>query len=238
MIATGPKETVIVVHGSFDAPVGDNKKWFELSEADSDNPNFTTLLDQALIRRGTVARCWAHCERGDQIFSWSGANSWVDRAIASQKLRDLVLTLVEDGWVCHLVGHSHGGNIIADAIPEIIERVDITRSRVITLGTPFINIFESIEQAKKRLSLLYSLSAAAAVIFLLLLLKWLDSDVCPRGVNIFYFVCQLEHYDIIVLFYWTTDFVQFSGFASFCYTYHTSPDKAQDVLCCAECVGD
>lgn len=74
------RETVIIVHGTWAAPKRDRKAWYELPTADETLSNFATKLNAALMKRGSLARCWAHCTSATPIFSWSGANDWVERA--------------------------------------------------------------------------------------------------------------------------------------------------------------
>jgi hypothetical protein len=64
------RETVIVVHGTFDAPEVGLLKWYE------PNGSFCKALDRALEQVGSKARCWAHLPNSmDPIFSWDGGNS-------------------------------------------------------------------------------------------------------------------------------------------------------------------
>src|SRR5262249_37770961 len=80
---------------------------------------FIAKLNDALQKRGSAARCWAHCHQGDQGFHWSGENSWVARTQAAAELRSYVLNLRNEGWCCHIVAHSHGGNVVLEALPRI-----------------------------------------------------------------------------------------------------------------------
>lgn len=73
-------------------------------------------------------------------FQWSGANSFIDRAEASQRLRDFVLQLPQHRLPVYLVAHSHGGNVASLAL-----RDDIFAARVgglVTLGTPYLGCHE------------------------------------------------------------------------------------------------
>jgi len=51
-----------------------------------------------------------------QLFHWSGENSQVARLKASNRLLALLLDLERQGRVYHLVGHSHGGSVIWEAL--------------------------------------------------------------------------------------------------------------------------
>lgn len=76
-----------------------------------------------------------------QFFSWSGDNDTKERMLASERLFDLMLR-VYSGWKnqevhLHLIGHSHGGNVINQftelvANKEMIAKSSILKSRKIT----------------------------------------------------------------------------------------------------------
>jgi hypothetical protein len=78
------KETVIVVHGTYAAPKPGVSQWYQPAEGKSAT-EFITKLNDDLQKRGSAARCWAHCSHGDQGFHWSGANSWIDRTRAASE---------------------------------------------------------------------------------------------------------------------------------------------------------
>jgi hypothetical protein len=118
------KETVIIVHGTWAAPPEDEHQdqlWYGLSDQQQEKANFVSKLNNALEQRGSPARCWAHCKVNDHIFSWSGENAWIDRTRASLALAAEINELQADGWRCHVVAHSHGGNVVAEALPALIQ---------------------------------------------------------------------------------------------------------------------
>jgi hypothetical protein len=139
------KETVIVVHGTWAAPDPQKRSWYQRPEASSPE-GFTTKLDEALQARGSSARCWAHCVHDDQIFQWSGENSWIARTRAAAALGDYVERLREMGWRCHIIAHSHGGNIVVEALPRLISAPEVKEflGKIITLGTPFVDTMSPI----------------------------------------------------------------------------------------------
>src|SRR5262249_48740676 len=145
-VREGVKETVIIVHGTWAAPKPDKAPWYQRIEGPLANRGFVSKLDAALDQRGSPARCWAHCGAGDQVFHWSGDNSWIARSHAASELMDYVVKLGNEGWRCHLVAHSHGGNVVVEALARITELLDTTRSlgMVVTLGTPFIDAMSPI----------------------------------------------------------------------------------------------
>ena len=94
---------------------------------------FISKLNTALEERGSMAQCWAHCRRRDQIFSWSGENSWFARTRAADALADYVTKLRKEGWCCHIVAHSHGGNVVAEALPKIMAASDFSELHPVRL---------------------------------------------------------------------------------------------------------
>jgi hypothetical protein len=135
------KETIIIVHGTWAAPGSTKRRWYEPVDARPGGESFTAKLDAALRERGSHARCWAHCTQGDQIFYWShGENDWVVRTRAASALGEYVTKLRNEGWCCHIVAHSHGGNVVADAMPQIAAPNCLgPLGKIVTLGTPFMD---------------------------------------------------------------------------------------------------
>jgi hypothetical protein len=135
------KETVVIVHGTWAAPEPDKTQWYQQPDSTSATKGFVGKLDAALQERGSVARCWAHCTEGNPMFQWSGENSWIARTRAARALADYVAKLRGEGWSCHIVAHSHGGNIVAEALPQIIAAPSPNKSLgvIVTLGTPFMD---------------------------------------------------------------------------------------------------
>lgn len=135
------KETVIIVHGTWAAPMPDKIQWYQEPDGVSATEGFVAKLDAALQQRGSAARCWAHCTKGNPIFQWSGDNSWIARTRAAGALADYVAKLRGEGWRCHIVAHSHGGNIVVEALPQIIAAPgpDKSPGMIVTLGSPFMD---------------------------------------------------------------------------------------------------
>jgi hypothetical protein len=130
------KETVVIVHGTFANPERHpHRLWY------MPGGSFCEALNRLLIAKGSAARCWDHLRPGERFFSWEGDNTWHARARASERLRTLVLELQEQGYVVHLVGHSHGGNVIREAITSSRgELFDWFRGGVVLLGTPILGL--------------------------------------------------------------------------------------------------
>lgn len=69
-------------------------------------------------------------------FPWSGRNSMLDRATATERLRKELRWHAErfPEAKLHIIGHSHGGNVAAQAVStDVLPRI----GSVITLSTPF-----------------------------------------------------------------------------------------------------
>ena len=141
------KETVIIVHGTWAAPEPEGSRWYQpVSSIPSAIAGFTAKLDAALQERGSPARCWAHCTQGNPIFQWSGQNSWIERTHAASALGHYVAKLRKEGWRCHILAHSHGGNVVVEALPQIITAPHSNGSpgTIVTLGTPFMDTMSPI----------------------------------------------------------------------------------------------
>ena len=164
------KETVIIVHGTWSAPEcatlkpegaaplqPPQRKWYEPVDGRPGGEPFPAKLDAALRERGCSARCWAHCAKDNQSFQWSGRNSWIDRTRAASALGGYVAKLQAEGWRCHIVAHSHGGNVVVEALPHIMTSLDSKKPQgeLVTLGTPFMDTMSPIlEMTRRRFRLL------------------------------------------------------------------------------------
>jgi hypothetical protein len=74
-----------------------------------------------------------------EIFGWSGENSWAAREDAAEALTRLIKSLASQGWICHIVAHSHGGNIAIEAIRRVTHFFSTDKIGFsVTLGTPII----------------------------------------------------------------------------------------------------
>lgn len=124
--------TVVVVHGTFSSKNTDGTpRWYEPGQ------DFCRRLDAELAAGGSAARCWRHLAAGEDHFHWDGRNDWLSRRRAAARLRQQVRGLIAKGWEVHLVGHSHGGNIVFEAITDNVGRVEAWfTGRVALLGTP------------------------------------------------------------------------------------------------------
>jgi hypothetical protein len=168
MVAEGerPKETVILVHGTWAAPVEGKHQWYQKLEGPGAEHTFVAKLDAALERHGSSARCWAHCDDKTVPYSWSGENSWLERTAGAANLGRYITRLASGKWHCHVVAHSHGGNVLmetlsqhAGALPNSTAR---SLGRLITLGTPFLNALAPI--GRRRVAWFFVLAVPALLV--------------------------------------------------------------------------
>jgi hypothetical protein len=168
------KETVIIVHGTWANPKPDHISWYQIPDPQQQQPNFVAMLNSALEKRGSPARCWAHCKDNSEIFSWSGDNAWIERTRAALSLAAHINKLQADGWRCHVVAHSHGGNVVAEALPAVTQTIGQPTGisgTITTLGAPFIDAMSPIARIlTRRRKFLKVLSWAAYLLFALLYL--------------------------------------------------------------------
>lgn len=145
------KETVIVVHGTWAAPKSDKTQWYQPIEGSGMASGFVGKLNNALQERGSPARCWAHCTPENQFFRWSGENSWIARMQAASALAAYVRQLQSEGWRCHVVAHSHGGNVVVDALSQITAADQAGPPlKIVTLGTPFIDLSSPVSERRSK----------------------------------------------------------------------------------------
>jgi hypothetical protein len=148
-VTEAPKETVVVVHGTFAAPkIDDPPQWWQ-QDSESDPNHFTARLDAALAERGSPARCWAHYRENAPIFHWSGDNDWVERAKASSAFREYLFDLQKKGWLCHVIAHSHGGNVVLDGLSNMPGQTCVSHGKIVTLGTPFLDAMSAVLRRAK-----------------------------------------------------------------------------------------
>jgi pimeloyl-ACP methyl ester carboxylesterase len=117
-----PEESVhvVLVHGTF----ARNATWTEPSSA------LCASIAQHLA---------GHSVRFHRP-QWSGANNHRDRVSAGAELARYVLELIEwEPAPCFLVGHSHGGTVITQALRQSPELAEVVEGSIF-LSTPFIQI--------------------------------------------------------------------------------------------------
>lgn len=125
------KETILLVHGTFAAPKPGIAQWYQPQS------DFCQALDAAMACGGSSARCWHHLAPGEGVFHWDGQNNWFSRMRAAQALAAEVLRLRTLGWRCHIVTHSHGGNVALEAYR--LFGLSHSRGLIVLLGCPIIS---------------------------------------------------------------------------------------------------
>ena len=155
------------MHGTWAAPQPDKALWYQPSDSASATDQFVSKLDAALRKRGSPARCWAHCTDGTSFFHWNGENSWIARTHAAAALADYVARLQNDNWICHIVAHSHGGNVALDALQQITTPAEIHKScgKLVTVGTPFLDTTSPIAKSAYRLRRFLNIMQVMVAIF-------------------------------------------------------------------------
>jgi hypothetical protein len=147
------KETVILVHGTWAGPVEGEHRWYQRIDGPEAEQSFVAKLDDALARYGSSARCWKHCDDQNPPFHWSGENNWLSRTSAAARLSASIHQAAQDGWKCHVIAHSHGGNILMEALSPEVGSLPQSRAtaigRLITLGTPYIDVISGIGRARR-----------------------------------------------------------------------------------------
>ncbi len=166
------KETVIIVHGTWAAPTPGAIQWYQPAHGAPSSGGFVSKLNQALAERGSPARCWAHCSEDAQIFHWSGENDWVARTTAASALRECVIALQNDGWRCHIVAHSHGGGVAAQALSNPIAGPDSRPGKIVTLGTPFVDTMSPILRRVDRKQKIVDVVSWIGIAILFLAFTW------------------------------------------------------------------
>jgi pimeloyl-ACP methyl ester carboxylesterase len=119
--------SIVTIHGTFASGPEQGEAWWQLGS------NFgRTLTELVLPEDGLV----------EQVpFVWDGANTEVARRSAGADLLKKLVKLETAGRRYILIGHSHGGSVIANALLDAAQarRELPLLSRWITIGTPFIS---------------------------------------------------------------------------------------------------
>jgi len=179
--AARAKETIILVHGTWAAPTATTQHWYRPIEEADTKQSFVAKLDAALERIGSPARCWAHCRQPAHTsttkrwvpFHWTGENNWLARSGAAGQLAREIDNLTDEGWRCHVIAHSHGGNILLEALRALFgansdESVDRGLGKAVTLGTPFMDTLSSVRRQRLVWEILFSIPALLVVLGVLL----------------------------------------------------------------------
>lgn len=147
---------LIIVHGTNDADPSDSgERWWQ------NGGSFNAALRE-------------HGGQDTEVipFHWSGENSDVERLKGAKALARLIKTKRQDGKTITLAGHSHGGNVIMEALgmlggPDSVDKV-------VTLGTPFF---------KRKLKLLPTLINGYQIVLGLSILIFMFLIALPSRVS-------------------------------------------------------
>jgi len=130
----------LVIHGTF----ARDETWWRLDPAGA---SFASKLDAALGKRGLKQTVWTPALAAGfdyAAFSWTGKNRHSDRrkggralVAALSQLAAKVGATSEKPLEVNLVAHSHGGNVVLDALRRLPHTV--RARRVVLLGTPLIS---------------------------------------------------------------------------------------------------
>lgn len=129
----------LVIHGTF----AKNETWWRL---EPDRASFANKLEAALARRGMTGTVWQPAVAAGLTyadFSWSHENDHRARrrggrtlAATLQRLAEAQKATAEAPLDVNLVAHSHGGNVVLEALRHLDPAVRVRR--IVLLGTPLI----------------------------------------------------------------------------------------------------
>jgi hypothetical protein len=191
------KETVVIVHGTWAKFNPEILQWYQRPIHTDSSEGFVGKLNAALEQRGSAAQCWSHCTEGREIFHWTGDNSWIARTAAAYELAAYVAKLQSQGWCCHIVAHSHGGNVVVEALPLLLDsqHAKAPLGRIVTLGTPFIDASAPIsERVRRGYRALKFVARIAFIVSLLVSIIWSSIRIANGWINFTYPL------DLVVLF--------------------------------------
>jgi len=117
--------TIITVHGTFSKGPEEGSEWWQKGSVFERDVRDYVATEDGLLEF--------------KPYTWDGENSQSSRQQAGQDLARLLLKDHNDGSGCALVGHSHGGSLIENAV-AILTTVRGRRGApisIITVGTPF-----------------------------------------------------------------------------------------------------
>lgn len=185
--------TVVTVHGTFansagtaDAlNIGDSPTevqwWQPGSELEADLANFVSGTD------GPIRFI---------PFRWSSYNSELDRRNAGSELLGVLRQLDAQGEPYALVGHSHGGSVIASALIESVawNRPLTHLKRWITVGTPFVGMRKE-RFLFTRLTLPRKVMFVASLMLFLMFLFYVGGELISSG-----FTARNERFYTALLF--------------------------------------
>lgn len=157
----------MIVHGTFAAAL----RWWRPGSAES--PTFADRLEGALARRGLADTVWKPALAlgwSPDAFAWSGRNRHEDRVVGGRTLAIQLNALAEtldagdgDPLVVNFVAHSHGGNVVLEALPRLAPIV--RPGRVVLLGTPLLTFRPTLRIVRAAVALLLAFVVVSLFVF-------------------------------------------------------------------------
>lgn len=139
------KTVTLIIHGTS----ASEESWWRLGEGNQ--KTFADSLEAALKKRGLPGTVWAPAQEEGfsyEHFSWSGENRHRARHEGGEKLAKSINELAnkvkankEQPLTVNFVAHSHGGNVVLEAIRHLNKTVSV--GRCVMLGTPLISFIPS-----------------------------------------------------------------------------------------------
>lgn len=126
-----PMTTIISIHGTFTDGSEEGAQWWQRGSS------FECHLRECIEVEGGSLRF--------QPLLWNGHNSEETRQTAAETLIERCKTLESRGERYFLIGHSHGGSIISNALLLASQSTVLLPNMLlaITVGTPFIHFARS-----------------------------------------------------------------------------------------------
>lgn len=168
--APPPRVLTAIVHGTFAA----HYRWWRLGGAGGEGAGtFADRLESALARRGLAGTVWKPALDAGwdyDAFGWSGRNRHEDRvngghalAVQLNALAESIGASDEDPLVVNLIGHSHGGNVVLEALPRLSPFV--RPGRIVLLGTPLLTFRPTLRIVRLALALLLLFVVVSLAVF-------------------------------------------------------------------------
>ena len=164
-----PRVLTAIVHGTFAAA----QRWWRLG-GDGEG-TFADRLEAALARRGLAGSVWKPALEAGwsyDAFGWSGRNRHDDRVIGGHTLAIQLNALAETigatddaPLLVNLVGHSHGGNVVLEALPRLSPCV--RPGRVALIGTPLLTFRPTLRIVRLALALLLLFVVGSLAVFVM-----------------------------------------------------------------------
>lgn len=199
-----PPVFTIVVHGSF-AAAG---SWWRPSTAGSGS-SFADQLEDELARRGLAGTVWKPAVAvglGPDDFAWSGDNTHAARTAGSKRLAASLAELArrlgataETPLIVNAVAHSHGGNVVLEAVRRLHGVPEVRFRQLVFLGTPLIEFRAALRPFRFLVAVLILAGALglATVIVARLFLPQFPRLICPLLGT-----CAEEHVGAVVSWPW------------------------------------